>query len=71
MRERDQNERDQIKEAAIAEATTASRKAEHIRINLEEDVSGKGITTGLERYHFTHSALPECDLAEVDRKSVV
>lgn len=66
MRERDQNERARNEEAAIVEATTASRKAEHIRINLEEDVSGKGITTGLERYHFTHSALPECDLADVD-----
>jgi isopentenyl-diphosphate delta-isomerase len=44
---------------------TAARKADHIRINLEEDVRS-GLTTGLERYSFVHQALPELDLAEVD-----
>ena len=44
---------------------TAARKADHIRINLEEDVRS-GLTTGLERYHFVHQALPELNLAEVD-----
>jgi len=44
---------------------TSSRKADHIRINLEEDVRS-GVTTGLEHYHFTHSALPEIDLEDVD-----
>ena len=43
-----------------------SRKADHIRICLEEDVSGQGITTGLERYRFVHQALPEIDLKSVD-----
>lgn len=42
-----------------------SRKADHIRINLEEDVRS-GLTTGLERYRFTHQALPELDLDEVN-----
>jgi isopentenyl-diphosphate delta-isomerase len=42
-----------------------SRKADHIRINLEEDVRS-GLTTGLERYHFVHRALPELDLDAVD-----
>lgn len=42
-----------------------SRKADHIRINLEEDVRS-GLTTGLERYHFIHQALPEIDLDDVD-----
>lgn len=41
------------------------RKAEHIRINLEEDVRS-AITSGLEKYRFIHQALPEIDLAEVD-----
>ncbi len=41
------------------------RKADHIRINLDEDV-GSGITTGLEKYRFTHEALPEISLADVD-----
>jgi isopentenyl-diphosphate delta-isomerase len=44
---------------------TAARKADHIRINLEEDVRS-GLTTGLERYHLVHQALPELDLAAVD-----
>lgn len=43
----------------------SARKSSHIRINLEEDVSSS-ITTGLERYHFTHQALPEINLEEVD-----
>ncbi len=38
------------------------RKAEHIRINLEEDVAAKGVTTGFERYRLVHRALPEIDL---------
>ena len=44
---------------------TSSRKADHIRINLDEDVRS-GLTSGLERYHFTHQALPELNLEEVD-----
>ena len=44
---------------------TGSRKADHIRINLEEEVRS-GLTTGLQRYHFVHQALPELDLADVD-----
>jgi len=46
------------------------RKADHIRINLEEDVSS-GMRTGLERYHFTHEALPEMALTDVDLGLVV
>ena len=42
-----------------------SRKADHIRINLEEDVQS-GITTGLEKYRFIHQALPELDLEVID-----
>ena len=43
----------------------SSRKSEHIRINLDENVQS-GLTTGLERYHFEHEALPELDLDQVD-----
>ncbi len=46
---------------------TRSRKADHIRINLDEDVRS-GLTTGLERYHFTHQALPEINLEDVDTR---
>ena len=42
------------------------RKADHIRINLEEDVGFNRLTTGLEQYRFIHQALPELDLVEVD-----
>lgn len=47
------------------ESGIRSRKADHIRINLDEDVRS-GITTGLDRYQFLHRALPELDLDEVD-----
>lgn len=42
------------------------RKADHIRISLEEDVSFETLTTGLERYRFAHCALPEMALEDVD-----
>jgi isopentenyl-diphosphate Delta-isomerase len=41
------------------------RKADHIKINLEKDVRS-ALTTGLEKYRFTHEALPELDLERVD-----
>lgn len=43
-----------------------SRKVDHIRINLEENVQFPHLTTGLERYRFLHQALPELDLAAID-----
>jgi isopentenyl-diphosphate delta-isomerase len=45
---------------------TSRRKADHIRINLEENVQFPRRTTGLERYAFTHQALPERNLDAVD-----
>ena len=47
-----------------------NRKADHIRINLEEDVRS-GIQSGLERLRFVHRALPELDLDEVDLSSTL
>lgn len=44
--------------------TTESRKADHIKINLEEDVSSK-LTNGLENYRFLHEALPNINLDEI------
>ena len=43
----------------------ATRKAVHIRINLEENVQS-ALTTGLERFRFVHRALPEVDLEAVN-----
>ncbi len=45
---------------------TAGRKADHLRINLEEDVAAKGVTSGFECWRFDHCALPEIDLDDVD-----
>ena len=42
------------------------RKADHIRINVEENVDFKGLTTGLEKLYFRHQALPERDFRAVD-----
>lgn len=42
-----------------------SRKSEHLRINLEEDVGFPRLTTGLERFSFVHRALPEISLEDV------
>ncbi|MEJ7652902.1 MAG: hypothetical protein WKH64_05965 [Chloroflexia bacterium] len=52
------------------EPPTASRKADHIRINLEHEVQSKGVTTGFERYRFVHQALPDMSLTSVQTGSV-
>ncbi len=43
----------------------SNRKADHIRINLQEDVQSS-LSTGLERLYFTNEALPELNLVDVD-----
>ncbi|MGB6301529.1 MAG: type 2 isopentenyl-diphosphate Delta-isomerase [Rivularia sp. (in: cyanobacteria)] len=47
-------------------AATESRKADHIRICLEEDVQFRQTTNGFERYHFDHCCLPEIDRDQID-----
>jgi isopentenyl-diphosphate delta-isomerase len=49
---------------------TSARKADHLRINLEEDVQS-GLKSGLDRYRFIHQALPELDLDRVDLTQVL
>lgn len=50
----------------MSEVTPISaRKADHIRINIEENVRS-GLKNGLERYRFIHRALPEVDLDSID-----
>lgn len=46
-------------------AVTQARKADHIRVCLEEDVQSHRITNGLERYRFTHACLPELNRSEI------
>ncbi|MGV0025692.1 type 2 isopentenyl-diphosphate Delta-isomerase [Phormidesmis priestleyi] len=45
---------------------TQNRKADHLRICLDEDVQCRETTNGLENYRFTHCCLPELDRAEID-----
>ncbi|MDY7024483.1 MAG: type 2 isopentenyl-diphosphate Delta-isomerase, partial [Cyanobacteriota bacterium] len=49
-----------------ASAQTQIRKADHLRICLEEDVQFRQQTNGLERYRFTHCCLPELNRNEID-----
>jgi isopentenyl-diphosphate delta-isomerase len=57
-------------QAHTPEPTLESRKADHIRINLEQDVASH-ISTGLERFRFMHEALPELDMAAIDTSVAV
>lgn len=41
------------------------RKSEHIKIVLNEKVTGNQITTGFERVQFIHNALPEIDFQDI------
>ncbi|MEM7593108.1 MAG: alpha-hydroxy-acid oxidizing protein, partial [Cyanobacteria bacterium P01_A01_bin.83] len=45
---------------------TQTRKADHLRICLEDDVQFPSLTNGFNRYRFQHSCLPELDLDEID-----
>ncbi|PZV03265.1 MAG: type 2 isopentenyl-diphosphate Delta-isomerase [Leptolyngbya sp.] len=49
---------------------TQARKADHLRICLEGPVQCAQITTGLERYRFTHCCLPEIDYQDIDLSTV-
>ncbi len=48
---------------------TQTRKDDHLRICLEEDVQFQQITNGLEKYRFTHCCLPELDCNEISTES--
>jgi isopentenyl-diphosphate delta-isomerase len=47
-------------------AETQTRKADHLRICLDEDVQCAEVTHGLERYQFNHCCLPELDRSEIN-----
>jgi isopentenyl-diphosphate delta-isomerase len=49
---------------------TQTRKADHLRICLDEDVQFKANTNGLERYRFTHCCLPELNRSEIDPQTL-
>ncbi|HKU66766.1 MAG TPA: type 2 isopentenyl-diphosphate Delta-isomerase [Candidatus Baltobacteraceae bacterium] len=50
---------------------TASRKADHVRINIERDVAGKGVESGFDQYRLINCALPEIDLGEVSTSCAI
>jgi isopentenyl-diphosphate Delta-isomerase len=52
-------------EDSITAAVTQNRKADHLRVCLEDDVQSQQ-TTGFEQYRFTHCCLPELDRSEID-----
>ncbi len=54
----------------MTQATLPQRKSDHIRINLEQDVASR-ITTGLERVHFVHQAVPELNMHAIDLSTTV
>ncbi|MGK7891485.1 MAG: type 2 isopentenyl-diphosphate Delta-isomerase [Leptolyngbyaceae cyanobacterium] len=47
-------------------STTQSRKADHIRVCLEDDVQFHATQTGLERYRLSHCCLPELDWTDIN-----
>jgi isopentenyl-diphosphate Delta-isomerase len=47
-------------------AETQTRKADHLRVCLEDDVQSHQVRTGLERYRLMHCCLPELDYATID-----
>ncbi len=47
------------------DSSIQNRKADHLRICLDDKVQCKEVTTGLERYRFTHHCLPELDAQSI------
>lgn len=50
---------------------TRKRKADHIKICLEQKAQARRITTGFEHIHLIHKALPEVDRAKIDVSTTV
>ncbi len=43
-----------------------NRKSEHLRVCIEENVEFQQLTSGLEKYRFTHCCLPELDRSDIE-----
>ncbi|QWU15923.1 type 2 isopentenyl-diphosphate Delta-isomerase [Paenibacillus sophorae] len=54
----------------LLEGKTGERKIEHVRLCLNEDVGGRGVATGFERYRFRHNALPELNFDDITLNTV-
>ena len=51
------------------EWATQARKADHLRVCLEQDVQFPGATNGLEQYRFQHCCLPELNRSDIDLRT--
>lgn len=54
-----------VTQTPLSPNPTQARKADHLRICLDDDVQCQQRTTGFERYHFVHRCLPDLDWAEI------
>lgn len=52
-------------------AQTHSRKLDHVRIVLDENVAAKGVSTDFAHWRMPHEALPELDMAHIDTRTTV
>jgi isopentenyl-diphosphate delta-isomerase len=50
---------------------TRKRKADHIRISLNQNVQARRATTGFEDIHFVHKALPEINKQKIDLSTTI
>jgi len=50
---------------------TRRRKAEHIRISLNQNIQARKVTTGFEDIYFVHKALPEIDKQKINLSTIV
>jgi len=50
---------------------TRKRKADHIKISLNQNVQARKVTTGFEDVYFVHRALPEIKKEEIDSSTTV
>ncbi|WP_342410255.1 type 2 isopentenyl-diphosphate Delta-isomerase [Paenibacillus sp. FSL R10-2778] len=53
------------KRSLLPTSKTGERKIEHVRLCLNEEVGGVGVTTGFEHYRFQHNALPELNFDDI------
>lgn len=53
------------KKSLLPTSKTGERKIEHVRLCLNEEVGGVGVTTGFEHYRFRHNALPELNFDDI------
>ncbi|NJR70480.1 MAG: type 2 isopentenyl-diphosphate Delta-isomerase [Synechococcales cyanobacterium CRU_2_2] len=49
--------------------TTQARKADHIRICLQDNIECRDVTHGLDRYRWIHHCLPDLNRDEIDLKT--